>query len=362
MKLFEMLDEFSRKKYAREAERIRKKQNASFMETIGLNPSTAYTTEQINDAIINYVTNNERLDVAYDIKLTDAQLNDANFMSRLYATNNASIIKYFKPVESLYSNHDHIIDYMKRYYQTDLTIMGPKLANFRNTMSLFRDELANTEFVERLIQEFPEHPIIHLTNDLLIRWNIDKERKQFNSIMSELSTEAVIAQASKFGKDATRYVPQKREDYKQIIEASIATDGFDTLTLLTPQQLLANKGLMLQAFDVANKTLMESQRSTKSKGLKQHMSPLTFFVGHNAPMQDRSYMCHGDSHSFSLFSKPHLEFQYRIANDPEFWDKANYPTELKHIIIQAIKDCYAKYMLDSSIIANPTVMPEESTM
>ena len=112
---------------------------------------------------------------------------------------------------------------------------------------------------------------------------------------------------------------------------------------------------------IFQKSLMASEDNQQAKG-KKLLKPETFFVSQNSPMQDHSYMCHGDYHSYTSFSKPHLEFQYRIANDPEFWNKANYPTELKAKIVEQIKECYSKYMLDSSIIANPVAIAEETTM
>ena len=360
MKLFDMFDEYSRKKQVREAEKYKAQQRAKFLATIGLDPNVAHSREELDDAIIKYASNSEGYDAIGGIKLTDEQLQDANFMAKLYATNNPSVIRYIKPVEALYSNHEHIIDYMKKYFQTDLDIVGPKLANFRNTMSLFKPILNNPEFVERLIAEFPDKEVIRLVQDLIVRWNTSDEREAFNSVMSELSTESLISQASTFGKEATRFVPQSRNDYNAIIEASINNDGFNSLVLLSPEQLLRHKDLMLRAFEIANASLIDSSdNQTPSK--KRIMKPETFFVSHNSPMQDHSYMCHGDYHSYTSFSKPHLEFQYRIANDTEFWNNVNYPAELKANIIQQIKDCYGKYMLDASIISNPTILPEEPT-
>lgn len=361
MKLFDMFEDYSRKKQVREAEKIREQYRAKFMTTIGLDPNTTYSREELDSAIINYARNSEGYDAIGAIKLTEEQLQDANFMAKLYATNNPSVIRYIKPSEALYSNHDLIIDYMKRYFQSDLDIVGPKLANFRNTMSMFKSILRQPEFVDRLVAEFPDKEIIRLVKDIIVNWNITEEIKDFNSVMTGLSTETLVSQATTFGKDATRFIPQSRADYKEIIEASISNDGFDTLTLLKPEQLLRHKDLMLSAFEVANASLMASEDNQQAKG-KKLLKPETFFVSQNSPMQDHSYMCHGDYHSYTSFSKPHLEFQYRIANDPEFWNKANYPTELKAKIVEQIKECYSKYMLDSSIIANPVAIAEETTM
>lgn len=320
-----------------------KKDNSTFLKKIGLD-GRPFTREELDDAIIDYLNKNKDSVNGYSLIINDDQLQDANFMARLYQTDIPSVISRFKPDKSLHSDHDLLIDYIRRYYNQDTKRYGLNLSSFKRLIEKFKDELQNPKFIDRLVKEFPDKPIIKIVNDIVIPYGTSVENENFKKLANQVSTEAMISQANTFGKDATKYIPNTRDDYKKILESSIENDGFRSLTLASPQYLLENKDLMQKAFNKPKEEIPPSL----------YLNPVKFFVVCNSPMQEKNYICHDDFHSYNYFSKAHLIFQYIIANDNDFWSNVNYPDEQKTDIVNQIKDNYNKYILDQSIITNPT--------
>lgn len=338
-------------KISREEKRIEKilqKRHTAMLKRLGLKQDASY--EEINDAMILWAENHKDIRSAYEITLSDEQQHDSEFLTRLYDAN-PTYIHHHKPHVDLHKNHEFIINCIRRIYEgrtekvDNPTFFDHSVAcvfPFKNTR-----EFGNSDFINAMLRAFPEQDIISTAKVYNTDWSFrpsvrtDKDN-DFYETLKKVDGELLVNSAKRFGRSLVGQIPADHEQYMDILSAGIEHDGFSTLSLLPVTSLYANKDLIRKSFEIYG-NMSEEDKSRK-------MSPLSFFTMHNHPIQAHNYMCHGEPHSDTYFSKAHLEFTYRIANDSKFWHSVNCDEAYKSRIIDKMNQTCQTFILDPSTL------------
>jgi hypothetical protein len=345
-KVFSIDSKISREE--RRIDKILQKRHNAMLKKLGLKPNATY--EEINDAMLLWAENHKDFRSAYEITLSDEQQHDAEFLTRLYDAN-PTYIHHHKPHVDLHKNHEFIINCIRRIYEgrtekvDNPTFFSHSVAcvfPFKNTR-----EFGNPEFINAMLRAFPEQPIIALVQSYSYEWSFKPSVRtdndnNFYETMKKVNGDLLAESARRFGRPLVGKIPADHEQYMDILSAGIEKDGFDTLSLLPVTSMYENKNLIRKSF--------ETYENMSEEDKKQKMSPLSFFTMHNHPLQAHNYMCHGEPHSDTYFSKAHLEFTYKFANDSKFWKSVDCDEEYKSRIIDKMNQTCQTFMLDRSTL------------
>jgi len=274
------------------------------------------TPEQVKAYLIHYVSiaNLNR----YNLRFTDEQLADPNFLLALYRANN-NMVNFERPDpknEALQDNVDFMIEYLKIKYAKEMNNHKNSECNWAQTelrwaVETYERAMSNPEFIIRLAETFPNQPIVPLIKKSLIRsriWGNNTKQKQqeeqdwarYKECLSNLPTELLCEQVRKFGVDTLEAIPNDIPNFNQIISAGIETNGFKSLDRLDITQVLDNIDLVVKAYE------------------KDGIQKLGEFIQYTlSPRRTRYYMCHGEEHDYTEYDKRYEEVQKALLASPK---------------------------------------------
>lgn len=270
------------------------------------------TKEQIEAYLIHYVKN-DKLDY-YSLRFTDEQLANPNFLLSLYRANN-KLTNFIIPNpnnEELQNNIDFMIEYIKLRHQWDMENSFSKesywaATRLRWAIQDYTKAISNPEFIQKLVETFPNLPIIPIIQESLVKNTVytisSKEAEQdwnnYKECLSKLPIELLYEQVKQHGHNILNLIPKDIPNYTQLVSAGVEADGFKALNKVDISQVLQNKHLVMKAYE-----------KDGSQGLTEYLQSLT-------PYRTQHYMCHGELHDYQTFDERYIKLKLELMADAQ---------------------------------------------
>ncbi|MBE7074544.1 MAG: hypothetical protein E7376_00975 [Clostridiales bacterium] len=275
------------------------RQTAKFLKKIGFNKYD--TIESLNAKTLEFARQAKREEL-WQIYLLDEQKNDAAFMLKLLKSNDNMLDKYHHCdsfSEELKKNTDFMIEYIKllhakmlEKYPSGYYFM--KYTLLYNILNNNKEVLKNIDLIIKLANEFPNENILEYVAEHNYTYSYVYEQKFLNLTLRE---EFVKQQVAKFGADALKYIPNNLENYLDYVSLAIEKSGFKALKYLPINQVLANKKLIVKAFNASGKNKEQLRE---------------FIEKTCSPYRERHYMCHCEPHYSSWYDEKYKEVQTKL--------------------------------------------------
>ena len=273
-----------------------------------------FSKNEIKEKLIDYVSkvkNNFCL-----LVFPDDFLNDADFMLKLYKCNPKTLF-WFKPNEILAPDVNFMIEYVKLIKeQNDIYSKYPDLI-----LNNYPIIMENRTFIEKLAKQFPDMDIVYLIKNCINKPTISEHIKNENNekikhVLESLPVQLLQEQAKRFGYKTLIQLPKDMKNIELFVSAGIEKDGFESLEILQPEQILKNKALIVKAYK------------------KDGIDKLYNYINNSLnPNRTFYYMCHGEPHSYSKYVQEYRDLQLTLMKDPtineifkiekEFFEKKN---------------------------------------
>lgn len=301
-------------KIAIKCEKFKQKRIKKFWRKIKVSKND--TREQIDQKIINFVSKlNPNYEYYWKIAFTDEQWNDAKFLINVYRTN--PTLTNSKPINGdseLQNNLDFMFEYVKLSYNTivdgftkENNSTDWESYHLKSILKKYPIAMRNQEFVNLIAYEFKN---VNLTEVLIDSINtsyvsfdleaIKREKEEFKKIISNLPTDVLIREAKKYGFKMICYLPKETPNLVEIIGAGVEKDGFASLEKLDVEKVLANKHLVIKAYEVS--------------GIRE----LNTYINQTlSPNRTKYYMCHGEPYDYTYFDEKYVNVQKTLKYDPE---------------------------------------------
>lgn len=333
------------KKRKKDVSKIIKSENKEYshmLKIIKAKPDATY--DEINDAIINFVTLNENRTARKMsiIKLTNIQQLDKDFMLKLYRSN-PDFTKIYPPVSKLQSDYDYMIQYFKICYMLRLYNEGTG-AKIDNILCQYKELITDPEFLYLFSLNFSNYIILDAVKKYFNTQygstdpNDDKAYKKYDKFVNSLPPQFLYNLARRFGSDAISYIPNNNPDYVNILLNGIENDGFNTLSKAPIKTIQQHKILLYKAISKYNMLANNPYNADK-----EYMSPEYFFLKKCNPIQEFKYLEGNEVKTNKVFYKPNFDFLKDMMEDTKFWIFADYPLNEKYDILLKIKDIYNTY-------------------
>lgn len=267
----------------------------SFLKRVGVKKDDDYST--INNKIIDYVTRKGKkldLDCVY---LLDRQLNDSNFMIKLFKANNNLTYIFSNLSESLKHNQDFVLCYL------DIVLNMVKDNSNKNLYKYFlkfKDLINKPDFVIKLLEKFPNINVISIIQKCFIEnYGVDSKGK-LKEVLECLPLNLLCEQAQKFGCSVLMCIPKNFINYRDIVSSAIEKDGFRALNYLSIDDVSKNKGLIIKAYKVS--------------GIDELSYYLEFTLN---PNKIRGYVENNKAYSIKEYDERCAEVQKELLQLPE---------------------------------------------
>lgn len=300
----------------------------------GVDIKTLVDLNSINAQLIS--TAQEDSSILHNISLLPEQYNNLELMMSLYECGNS----YFN---TTYSPQTTDVDYLMRYLQILINPNYPEKSKKNHSLSsilgyIHPSNYSRPEFAKALIEKFSNSdPLYALYMNIMYYHYLPRTACQveFDELIANLDTDTLAISAKNYGKATMKYIPNTREDYIELVGTAIECDDFNSLALLTPQQLIDHKDYIIKAFETAKNNETLSYQKTKH-----------FFNSVLNPIQHNP---NTDRYTEALyFSRPHLLASHNIANDDNLWKSIDISDNMKESIRKSINRSLEIYQLPES--------------
>lgn len=275
------------------------------------------TYEQTCACILHKVRNMKR--DLWKVKLPDAQMNDPDFLLKLYKANPGMTFWHRYSINKhLQSNADFMIGFAKwadvsQVKQNEKSKITDANNDFRKmnlklTLTDCKYAMENPEFVARLAREFPFLNVVELIKETTEKdlgafakeEERQKARENFERIISKVPNEILCNQVRAFKHRAMIDIPNTVPDFNKLVEIYVEEEGFHALSYLDIEQVLDNKPLIMKAYQ------------------KEGVRALARYI-HNSlsPSRTEYYFCHGEEHEHTTFDGRYLTVQQALMQDEE---------------------------------------------
>ncbi len=259
-----------------------------FYKALGVNPDAS--PEEVNSAIINFVSDDNNADRLYILRLTEEQLADNSYMMSLYRAN-PELTKMFVPNDEKKKDTDFLLEYLKLKDSVDKYIFD------YFEYGKLKSEFKNPEFVEKFISTFPEKNIVSVLDKVFPGYSISKGTDK-KEVINAISTEKFVQQVQTFGLEILNNLPNTRVDYVTLVDAAIEGCGFGALKGLSPEQIIDNKELVVKAYE-----------HTSIGEL------ITYFTRTISPHRSISYVCHDEPHYDNYYDHKYADIREQLLAD-----------------------------------------------
>lgn len=215
--------------------------------------------EEIDKKLIEYASNVKTSSKFFEMAFTNEQLNNPEFLLKLYKAYPDSI-DYYRPSPSnkkLINNIDFMVNYFKLLLnQRSWINLRMAIKDYdRIILNDCNPFISNNEFLLRIPTDFPNEIISELIMETFIHEkdysnNSEKYREKCKNILESIPLSILCEQARKFGSKAIKYVPKDIKGFTEIVSAGIENDGFSSLEELDISQVLENKDLIMKACEL----------------------------------------------------------------------------------------------------------------
>lgn len=304
--------EKNNQRYKEKIKRQREKRINAFRKYAKV-PTDA-TQAQIDECCLRAISN-MTFDQFHKIALSDEQYKNPEFLLAMYASNPQTARCFKSSNVDLQNNTNFMFEYLKHVMKLEMQHHSTEIEFWQKNeliqaLASYETAIQNSGLFELLIKEYPKINMLEVIDECFSRkgvwgrWTkeaLKENQKQFQSVVSGLSKEALISQAQLFGKKALRYIPSELDFWSDLASAGIKKDGFDSLDYLPIKDVLANKQLIIEAYE------------------KDGIKKLAYYLTHSlSPQRTHYYMCHGEEHSYSHYDEEYEIVQKTLMNDPEF--------------------------------------------
>ena len=261
-----------------------KKFNKMLKNQIGIDESIE--GQEFDNAIIDYVESGNKINL---YMLSSEQKKNKDFMLRLFSAD-PTLIKE----DTLDSDFKKDKDYMLKYY----TLRNSCAKDCARYGMYWEEELLNDpEFVDKLSQSNPDIDILSLVTRVVDN-SIFADGEKSKNIINQLNPETLVGQVKAFGLDALRKIPSDHSEYVTFVDAAVETIGYEGLRYLSVDKVLENKDIIYKAYE------------------KDGVDALVKYITNDLnPNRKDGYMCHGEYHDYSYYSKQHEEDRDELLED-----------------------------------------------
>ncbi|MGN0961750.1 MAG: hypothetical protein ACI4PF_06120 [Christensenellales bacterium] len=321
------LEDYKNKKWEKDYKRAVANRKKALLTKLGL-PKDA-TQEDINNAIVQYAQKDNS--ILSSIFLDTAQTSDTEFMMKLYRCNNFEFFLLYPPKTD---DTEYLIEYLK----IRNSLSGDKYPLRFVLENIPNNKFKDVNFLQALAEAFPEENILDISYYHIVRFSTPNLLAEFSKIIAQLPSEVLSSQAKNFGRGFLARLPKNIDGYTQYVSNAIEHDDFNSLSYLSPEELISHKDLISKAVEISKKN-----KTFSSERLNN------FFNRTLYPIQQSSCVSNGDYHNYTYFNKQNLIATYNIANDEEFWRTLDIPVYMKNSLLTKMQETISNFT-----IKNPT--------
>jgi len=201
--------------------------------------------------LMTYIQKGKNLDLVY---LPEVIQNDFVFMAGLYNTN-TEINNFYKPNENLQSNTMFMLAYVRtmvnHYTNNNHTFDQALTMTLNDSCS----SLKNMEFVEKLIEYYPNVRVLNSVKECLLQSTalyINKRNyERFKYIIENLSSKSFADYARQHGNEVLDYIFENNPHFLPVVQEAVKKDGFKTIKKINPIIVKNNISLLLSATKIS---------------------------------------------------------------------------------------------------------------